>query len=168
MAKAKGKKRQRKAVDVANYIRPTAEREAANDFRSAGAAVRVVPVIDQLRTREVLSEQEWVALSYYRDQASLADKSPTRSCCDFSPRGGSGPGVAIVSASIETERMERGMGLLRHLCRAIVVYDMTIEDWCMAEYGSARGSNPPSADPGHIGITAMELKYAAGSIVPRR
>lgn len=151
MAKTR-KKAKKRTVEVTDYFRPTPEREAANDFRSVGMARQVVPVIVRLHEDGVLNRSEFEALAYYRDQASLADRSPVRSCIDFSPRGGHGPGVAIMSARGETERMERGMGPLRHLCRAVAVDDVKLEHWA-----AARSEE--------FGIALLELKYAAGGII---
>ena len=167
MAKAKRKKSKGNPF-VERFVRPTEERLAANDFRSAGAAVRVVPVIVRLHEAGVLNDREFEALAYYRDQASLADRSPTRSCIDFSPRGGHGPGVAIMSAAIETGRMERDMGPLWPLCRAVAVDDVTLERWCIERYGSLNTAGPLVADPQQVGIATLELKYAAGGIVVGR
>lgn len=137
---------------VERFLRPTEEREAHNDFQSAGAAMRVIPPIVLLHKQGVLTDEEYTALAYYRDQASLADSSPMRSCIDFSPKGGNGPGVAIQSAIRETARIERDMGPLRRLCRAVCVDDVPVERWC-AERKEV------------VGIALIELKYAAGGIV---
>lgn len=165
----KPRKKRNKAADVvARFVRPTEQREAHNDFRSVGAAVRIVPVIVRLHEQGVLNDREFEALAYYRDQASLADKSPVRSSCDFSVRGGSGPGVAIISAAIETGRMERNMGPLWSLCRSVAVDDVTLERWAMWEWGSVKGSDPPAPCPEKVSMAALELKYAAGGIVVGR
>ena len=173
MARIKRKKRKDNPL-VDRFLRPTEAREAHNDFRSAGAAVRVVPVIVRLHEQKVLNDREFEALAYYRDQASLAEKSPVRSCCDFSPRGGHGPGVAIVSAQLEASKIERGMGELWRLCRAVAVDDMTLEAWCIQQHGAMKRDDAgnvlavPVPHPLHLGIAAMELKYAAGGIVTGR
>lgn len=175
MGREKRKRKGKKATDlVGRFIRPTEAREAHNDFRSAGAAVRVVPVIVRLHEQGVLNDREFEVLAYYRDQASLAEKSPVRSNCDFSVRGGSGPGVAIMSAQLETWRMERDMGALWSLVRAVAVDDITLEQWCIDHRGSRKRDErgqvlaKPLPYPEHVGIAAMELKYAAGGIVVGR
>lgn len=173
MAKARAKRAKKRAADVLDrFIRPTPEREAHNDTRSAGAAVRIVPVIVRLHEAGVLNDTEFAALAYYRDQASLADKSPVRSCCDFSPRGGHGPGVAIVSAQIETGKLERDMGMLWPLCRAVCVDDVTLERWCIDRHGSqwvdlAHPQDAQAWMARKVAIATLELKYAAGGIVRR-
>ena len=157
------KRKTRKKSTDSRFLRPTEAREAHNDFQSAGAARRVVPVIMQLHRKDVLTQEEFEALAYYRDQASLADRSPTRSCIDFSPKGGYGPGVAIMSAQIETGRLEKRMGPLASLVRAVAVDDMTLEAWCLQRYGSM-SPDVPVPDPALVGIATLELKYAAGGI----
>lgn len=172
MAKAKKKRKTQNAL-VERFIRPTEAREAHNDFRSVGAAVQVVPVIVRLHEQGVLNDREFAALAYYRDQASLADKSPVKSNIDFSVRGGSGPGVAIVSAALETGRMERDMGALWTLCRAIAVDDTSLAEWVDRQHGTMwAGRMCPAAAAEKlrmlIGIATFELKYAAGGIVVGR
>lgn len=165
MSRKTRKKNDRKVPSaIARFVRPTEHREAHNDFRSAGAAVRVVPVIVRLHEQAVLSDREFEALAYYRDQASLADKSPVRSCIDFSPKGGRGPGVAIVSAQLETWRLEREMGALAPLCRAVAVDDVKLEHWIEHKLGHAVASDKDRLRQ-EIGIAALELKYAAGGIM---
>lgn len=157
---ARKRRKPSKAPNIVDqYLRPTPEREAHNDFRSAGMARQVVPVIVRLHEQGAINNQEFAALAYYRDQACLADKSPVKSCIDFSPKGGHGPGVAILSAQIETWRMERDMGQLAKLCRAICVDDITLDGWCMGRRGG------DSADPHDVMLALLELKYAAGGIV---
>lgn len=82
MAKKKRKDRAKRVESLeAKFIGPTLERIARNHFRSAGAARKLVPVIDTLHNKGDLTNEEYENLTYYRDQASLADKSPVRSCC---------------------------------------------------------------------------------------
>lgn len=161
------RKRKAKAPKLPNsaeqYLRPTAERQAHNDFRSVGMAMQLIPPIVRLHERGLINDREFQALAYYRDMAGLADRSPVKSCIDFSPKGGHGPGVAIISAQRETWRIEREMGPLWAMCRAICVDDITLEGWCLHKYGSTPDSVTP--DPHDVAVTIMELKYAAGGIV---
>ena len=166
MAKRKQKKTKKRNDTVGRFLRPTEASEAHNDFESAGVAVRAIPPIVTMHRRGDLTQEEFDNLAYYRDQALLAERSLIRDSCDFSPRGGSGngPGVAILSAQLETHRMERDMGQLVYLCRAICVDDKSIEQWCVDSYGTA---GPDSLKPSSnaVGIATLELKYAAGGIV---
>lgn len=185
MARTKAK---RKPKPLVRRDDVTPERAARNDIASAGMAYRIVPVIDTLRAmgraeeagnvppaqRRGISQTEWEALAYYRDQASLADRSPVRSCCDMSPRGGNGPGVAILSAMIETGRLERDMGVLADIARAVAVEDRSLTEWCIARHGGREKSTngkvvaivPRGLDDGkgHIAMARMELRMAAQRI----
>ena len=120
MGRKRRKQKQAPGI-VEQYLRPTPEREAHNDFRSNGMAMQVVPPIVRLHEQGVLTDQEFTALAYYRDQAGLADRSLVRSCCDFTPRGGGhGPGVAVLSAIREVQRIESGLGpYLANLLRSL-------------------------------------------------
>ena len=125
------------------YLRPTAEREAINPFVSAGAARRIIPAIDLLRAQHKLTADQHRKLAYYREQASLADTSPVRSCCDNSPRGdGHGPGAAILSAKLETSRMNKAMGAGHHIAYAVAVADMSLAQWCILKYGGRERYGP--------------------------
>lgn len=167
MAKRKTKRTKPTAI-VDQYLRPTDERQAHNDFRSVGMAMVIVPPIVRLHEQGVLTDQEFTALAYYRDQAGLADRSLLRSCIDFSPKGGSGhgPGVAVLSAIREVQRIESGLGpYLANLLRSVVAGDMSVVDWALAEWGAVPNSNPPRPSGKALGMIALELKYAAGGIM---
>jgi hypothetical protein len=167
MAKRKARKPKANAV-VDQYLRPTPEREAHNDFRSVGMAMVVVPPIVRLHEQGVLTDSEFTALAYYRDQAGLAQHSLLRSCIDFSPKGGggNGPGVAVLSAIREVRRIESGLGpYLANLLRSVVAGDMSVTDWALAEWGAEPNSDPPRPSGKALGMIAMELKYAAGGII---
>lgn len=173
----------------AQFVAPTPERVAKGPIRREGVVRRIVPVIETLRDRWLLDERngvpaaersgitraEWEALAYYRDQAGLADKSPVRSAIDFSPRGGPGPGAAILSAQLETWRIERELGELQPLARAIAVDDMSLTQWCIARHGGRERANggsiaivPRGADNGRkrIELARIELRFAAWRIAP--
>lgn len=152
MAKPKRKRKAPEALrdDV------TPERAAKNAFTSAGMARRVVPEIVRLHEKGVINDTEFTSLAYFRDQASLAEHSPIRSCVDFSPRAGHGPGAAILSAKLETARMERDMGELSRIVRAVAVDDKSLEQWVADNY--------VSITPRRVSIAALELKFAAGYV----
>ena len=164
-------KRKRKAVvDTREDVTP--ERGARNTFQSAGMARKLVPVIDTLRNQGILTDSEWDALNYYRDQASLADKSPTKSCIDNTPKGGFGPGAAIMSAMLETGRIERDMGALWAIARAVAVDDVSLAQWCIDKHGGRERYDGkgrfvavvPICEHRHMGIARIELKSAAHRI----
>lgn len=151
---------------VDQYLRPTPEREAHNDFRTVGMAMQLIPPIVRLHEQGLINDTEFKALAYYRDQAGLADKSPVKSCLDWTPKGGHGPGIAIISAQRETWRIESDLGPLWHMVRAICVDDVTVEGWCLGKYGSA-GPDSVEARPDDVVFTLFALKHAAGGISPQ-
>lgn len=183
---AKGRKRKVKAVQIDREA-PTIERERHNQFRSAGMARIVIPEIDRLRAlweadeqaqkpkteRRGISPAEWEALAYYRDQALLADRSPVRSCIDPTPPGGHGPGVAILSAVLETARIERDLGQLRDIAREVAVNDLSLPAWCIARHGGRERYDGkgrfvamvPVGEVRNVRIALLELRMAAHRIV---
>lgn len=173
MARGKNKRKKGGSQKRDETLGPTPERKARNNFRSAGMAKRATPVIDVLRDREEITEEEWSRLSYYRDRANHAEKSPVRSCLDDTPPGGGhGPGASILSAKIETGRIERDMGELWNLARAVAVEDMTLSQWCIAKYGGRERYNDkgefvavvPICEKRHMALAMLELKFAASRI----
>ena len=171
---AKAKRTTKKAAATRDDV--TAERAARNEFVSQGMARKLVPVIDTLRNGGFLSVKEWEALDYYRQQASLADKSPVRSCIDNSPRGGSGPGVTITSAMIETGRIERDLGQLWDIARAVAVDDVSLAQWCISKHGGRERYDSdgkfvaivPICEKRHVEMARMELRMASHRIIPER
>lgn len=169
-----GKSRTKKKAKVDDRIAPTAEQQARSDFHSAGMAYKRIPVIDTMLTRGQLTDKEHLALSYYRDQASLADKSPIKSCIDFTVTGGDhGPSAAITSAILETARMERDMLSCWRIARAVAVDDISLTEWCIKQYGGRERYGPkgnfiavvPVREKSVIGLALMDLKHAARRIV---
>lgn len=155
-----------------DIIRLTPERAGRAEFVSAGMARKLVPPIDTMRNQGLLSDSEWSALSYYRDQASLADRSPVKSCCDDTPSGGNGPGVTIISAAIETGRIERDLGALRDIARAVAVDDKSLAQWCIDKHGGRERYGKdgvfvavvPVNEKRHVQMARMELRMAAHRI----
>lgn len=170
MARGRKRKQGKRVEPQRDDVTP--ERAQHNEFISAGMARRVKPVIEIMFDAGQLTQAEYDALAYYRDQASIADKSPVRSCCDMSPRGGNGPGVTILSAQIETGRMEREMGQLWELARAVAVDDKSLTQWCIERHGGrekgdrivVRGSDETVKR--RMDIARMELRWAAWAIAP--
>lgn len=171
MGKATNRKTKPKADD---RIPPTAEQMARGEFHSQGMAYKRIAVIDTMLSRGQLTDREHVALAYYRDQASLADRSPLKSCIDFSVKGGdSHPSAALTSAMLETGRIERDMGSVWPIARAVAVDDISLTEWCIKEHGGRERYNAegqciaivPVREKSVIGIALLELKMAAGRIV---
>lgn len=170
---SKARRKRKASAPNPEYIGTTPEREAINPTRSAGMARRIIPMIDILHERGDLGPREYAILAYYRDQASLADRSPMRSCCDVSPRGGNGPGVAIMSATLETARLERDMGSLWEIARKVAVDDWSLSRWCVEKFGGRERYDKngklvaivPVNEKRHVQNARMELRMAARRIM---
>ena len=185
MAKNKAKRRKPLAlVDAVERILPTAEREARNETVSVGMARRVTPVIDTLLARKVISFAEHAALDYYRSQASQAEDDAKLEST-LAPRkvmGGGGTGVpaggytpaglVFSPASFETARIERDLGSLREIARAIAVDDVSLSQWCIAKHGGRERYDGkgafvaivPVCEKRHMELARLELRFAARRI----
>lgn len=145
------------------------------EFEGAGLATRRVPVIDTMRRRQQISNDTYVRLAFYRDQASLADRTLTKSCLDFSVKGaGDIPiSAAVTSAMLTTARIERDLGSLLPIARAIAVDDVTLTDWCVSQHGGrerydGRGkfvAIVPVREKKVMAIAMMDLRVAATRII---
>lgn len=168
-------KRGRREARLA-IIGPTPEQTRHAEYVRAGVAVRRVPAIDTLRDRQMITQAEHAKLAFYRDQALLAERSPTRSCLDDSVPGGDGTGsmsATVTSAMLTTARIERDLGALRDITRAICVEDMSLTEWCIRVHGSRpryNGSGKlvafvPYNERRNMEAARAELRSAAGAIV---
>lgn len=155
-------------------VGPTTEQMMHGCFISAGMAHKRVPVIDTMLTRGQLSDAEHAALRHYRDQASLAERSSVKSCLDRSQAGsGHGPGAAIISALLETSRIERSLGSLCDIARAIAVEDLSLSQWCVNKFGGRERWNGkgefvaivPINERQHMKLAQLEIKMAARRII---
>lgn len=169
-----GKAKRKSKPKIDNRIPPTPEQASRAEYASAGMAYRRVPVIDIMLSRGQLNEKEHIALSYYRDQASLADRSPLKSCIDFTVKGGdSSPSAALTSAIIETARIERDMGSVWRIARKVAVEDKTLHEWCIEKYGGRERYNGkgkfvaivPINEFEVVSTALIELKMAARRVV---
>lgn len=183
MARAKRKAKKMTAMTVPS-IGPTPEQRtsfATASFRSEDMTVKMiyrrVAMIDQMLERGDLQAHEHKALAHYRDQAHLAERSPVKSCLDDS-KGGGATGqtlsAAVTSAIITTARIERDLGSLRDIARAVAVLDHSLSQWCIAKHGGRerygkRGefvAMVPIAEKRNMDIAKLELRHAASRIVP--
>ena len=169
-----GKTTRKRKPKIDDRMPPTAEQMARGEFHSAGMAYKRIPVIETMLTRGQITDKQYMALAYYRDQASLADRSPLKSCIDFSVTGGdSHPSAALASAMLETARIEREMGSVWHLARSVAVDDVSLTEWCCAHYGSMerycietnRVISIVPLGKNSVKLALMDLKHAAGRIV---
>lgn len=184
MSRKTRKKNDRKVPSaIARFVRPTEHREAHNDFQSAGAAVRVVPVIETLLSTGRLTQREYDALAHYREQAHRAEDdmaqesplSPARVMggVSSSPSSGRLPAGVILAtpAIIETARLERELGSLFPLARAIAVDDITLTRWCVQQGGGVerrRQGKVVAIEPRNplaVRTAAIELRFAARRIM---
>ena len=184
---------------IASFFGPTAEREAHNDFTQggnlatsktdrAGTAFKMTPVIDTLHAAGKLSQAHWNALSYYRDQAHRAEDDCAQEGT-LAPAKIMGGGNGTITgghiparlrhtpAIAETGRIERELGALWEIARAIAVDDMTLTRWCIKQHGGRERFdkgvfvamvpyNPyPVGEPGVIERALFELRSAATRIV---
>ena len=84
MAKRKRKPNKRGSSPIERFLRPTEAREAQNDFRSAGPAVRVIPPIETLYEAGKLTAAQFNGLARFADVAHAAERSEVKSNIDFS------------------------------------------------------------------------------------
>ena len=172
------------AANDSGSTKPTAERAAMNDTRSDGMAVRITPVIDTLRDSGKLTAAQYDALNYYREQAHKAEDdaalqsplSPEKIMSGASgyPTTGTLP-VSLLRATaaiLETARIERDLGHLRELARAVAVDDITLTRWCIAKHGGRERYGPggkfvamvPMCERKVMDMALLELRFAAGWI----
>lgn len=182
MARArKAKKAKARTGARAKLFRPTGAREAHNDFQSAGAAVRVVPVIDTLLRQGRITQAEYDALNHYRQQAHRAEDDMAQSSVLDPQRmmgGGGGSfgsklpvGVLLATpAIIECARLERELANLLGIARAVAVEDMTLTRWAIHASGGREQARKCGrvdivpADPTAVDKARLQLRFAAARI----
>ena len=162
---------------------PTPEREIHNETESAGRARRAKNVLNALYGSGRLSEDHFIRLSYYGIQASIAEDDQGNES-PLSPEnimggghasttsGGFPKGMAFSHAAAETGRIERDLGSLRDVARAICVDNMTLSRWCIERFGGRErydGSGKfvaivPICEKRVMAMALQDLKYAAGTI----
>jgi len=175
-------KRSRKPRVIDQRVGPTSEQNRLADYVSVGMAHRRVPAIETLLARGMLSDNEYRRLAFYRDQVSLAERSLTKSCLNVvigtAPgRAGSerGPSAATVSARLTVGRIERDLGSLLQIARAVAVEDMSLSQWCITKHGGREkfGADGafvavvPLAEKRVMAEAKLELKMAAARICAR-
>ncbi len=103
-----------------------------------GKAYRRRRMIDVLRETGLLSADEHKALSHYRHHADIADRSPLRdSIATLLMVRGSGdePSLLILNAMRVRDDCEKAAGSLRGILRAVVVDDVSLSQWAIADGG---------------------------------
>jgi hypothetical protein len=172
---------------------PTPELMARGEFRQGGVwatganersglAYRRVPVIDTLFNANQLTASEYDALTYYRDQALRAEddtaEDGTLAPARIMGGGGGAPGSRIPAklvftpAIAETGRIERELGALLDIARAIAVDDLSLTQWCISKHGGRERYDGkgkfvavvPINEKRHVEMARLELKMAARRI----
>lgn len=167
--------KKKKKVAIVLVAAPTNEAQQHGEFAYFKGRYQRVPEIDRLRARKQLDEREYQALAFYRDQAALAERSPLRSCLDDTQRGGGDIplGAAITSAILATARMEREMGSLAPIARAVAVDDKSLTQWCVEKFGGRERLDGggklvaivPAGEKRLVEFARLELRMAAHRIV---
>ena len=139
MAKRKRKPNKRATSPIERFLRPTEAREAQNDFRSAGPAVRVVPPIETLYEAGKLTAAQFNGLARFADVAHAAERSEVKSNIDFSVYG-SGEGLPHFGVRKNIELGELNLAMkqpdIRATAYAICVREISISRWAMERSGS--------------------------------
>ncbi len=181
MARKQNNQRQPRAKPAKEKrIEPTPEQQAKGNFASAGMAYKRTAVIDELLEQEKIAGKHYAALSYYRQQAHRAqDDAATHSPSSPERMMASGTGGAVTgtipkgmlftSAQNEVHRIERDLGALLEIARAVAVDDMTLTQWAIAESGGRERLQgrmvvivPRRRNA--VKIALLELQFAAGRI----
>ncbi len=175
------------AIQELKPVLPTPERMAKQlNHRVPGTkGAKFIPVIDTMFLRKQITEKEYYALSYYRERAQSAEDSEKNES-SLSPDkimgggGGGHPAGGYIPKTCmdtwnhtETARIERDLGSLRAITRAVAVDDVSLTEWCIQQHGGRERYGPkgnfiavvPVREKSVIGIALMELRMAARRIV---
>ena len=113
------------------------ERESVKG-QIAAPHYRKMRQLEQLSAQGLFTARQAKALANYRAAADMADRSPLRdSLAMMEPRGGTGdgPGLAVLRATQMARDVERASGSLSGLLRAVIVDDISLNDYAMVNYG---------------------------------
>lgn len=173
--------KRKKKPDPIQIETPLPEQEAKGDFRRIGMHYRRVPVIETLFKAGKLSYNQLAALSYYREQAHQAEDDYKRSSTLAADRvnggggqsNGSGLPLVFTAAIAETGRIERDLGSLLDIARAVAVDDISLSQWCVQKYGGREkfGNDGkviaivPAGDKRNVEFALLFLQFASGRIV---
>lgn len=138
---AKPKLKRKKRIDPMEAILPTPEQLAAGEFRRVGMAYRRIPVIDTMYETGKLSSRQFNGLARYRDVAIAEERSLVEDSVGKMMRGAQGGGDAglchaAIRTAIELGRLERELGSLRDIARAVAVDDTTVSQWAAIRGGT--------------------------------
>lgn len=139
MGKTRKAKTKRNPVEI---FGPTVEQTNHFDYERALLAYKRVCIIDKLREQGVITERQHKGLARYRDVAIADDRSLIRDSLDKAAEGfsggsgGLGMPPSLLRNAIELGRLERDLGALQDIARAIAVDDMSLSQWAMHQSGS--------------------------------
>lgn len=136
-----------------------------------GKAYRRKPMIEVLHAAGLFTDAELKALKHYRHHAELVERSPLRDSLAFGipGRNGNGPTITHLNASFLVGQIERAVGSLTDILRAVAVDDSSLSQWAMKRSGSVekrrqhRGQWRTTFEPKPyaLAIAKLEMKIAA-------
>lgn len=144
MARKRATKRKPETVAV---IEPTPEQQAKGVFVRLGMGYRRIPVIDTMAQTGKLSRRQFDGLARYRDVAIAEERSFIEDSVGKMMRGACGggdgiPSPASIRTAIEMGRLERELGALRDIARAVAVEDVTVSQWAATKGGTTTDGQP--------------------------
>lgn len=137
-------------------------------------ARRLKPPIDVLRDTFKLCVRRHAMLAWYAEQVAIGERSPLKDSLNQERYGGDAePSAAIVSALLNVGRIERDLGSLLPIARAIAIDEIDLNEWCIREHGGRERYDGkgrficmvPNAESRVVPIALLELSMAADRIV---
>lgn len=136
-ARRKANAKAKVAIDI---IGPTDQQHEQYHYERALLAYRRVAVITTLHRGGKLSERQFNALSRYRDIGLKCERSEIMDSCarllHVAGHDAGGMSPSTLRAMSELGWLERELGSLRPIARAICIDDMTVSEWAMRDGGS--------------------------------
>lgn len=174
------KARKQKQVDIDPPVPPTPEQMERGVYieeRETKAGQVGKPRYKRVRMLEclfadgVFTPSEFVGLHRYRLYADMADKSPLRDSLDrHMPQGGSGEiPPYILDAKFRTGAVEKALGRLCDMTRAIIVNDLSVVDWVIDRghwyISHDRDQHRIRAKPEFVSVAKLDLRMAARRVM---
>ena len=174
------RKQARKAKRTVEILEPTPEQFQRSEYalvsitergQVTGAGFRKVRELERLFSDDVISPSEFAALHRYRLYADMADKSPLRDSLDrHMPQGGSGEiPPYILDAKFRTGAVEKALGQLCDMTRAIIVDDLSVVDWVIDRghwyISHDRDQHRIRAKPEFVSVAKLDLRMAARRVM---
>lgn len=144
--------KRKKRPDPVQVIEPTPEQLEKGEFGrqvqpgQQAAPYRRVPVIDTLFEEHKLTTRQFHGLERYRAVAIADERSPIADSIGkmmqglIGGQGGRGPSLSAQRVAIELGRLERCLGALAPIARAIAVEDKTLSQWAMDHGGAIQAT----------------------------